>query len=120
MLSYAPGTENQILPLLVAEHIVGSFYRPPGSMEKVGYHIKYLKLPYSEKVWWGESLVNLVNRPQFAKLKPSKFVLTINNLLADLLIRQTFFRQMLETSQFAKLSRHQTFPLYSIRNYPGT
>ena len=36
--------------------------------------------------------------------KPSKLVLTINNLLADLLIRQTFFRQMLETSQFAKLS----------------
>ena len=39
-------------------------------------------------------------------------VLTINNLLADLLIRQTFFRQMLETSQFAKLSPYQTFLLY--------
>ena len=46
--------------------------------------------------------------------KPSKLVLTINNLLADLLIRQTFFRQMLETSQFAKFSPHQTFLLYGI------
>ena len=43
-----------------------------------------LKLPYSGKGWQGESLVNLVNRPQLAKLKPFKLVLTINNLLADL------------------------------------
>ena len=49
----------------------------------------------------GESLAN---HPWFAKLKPSKLVLTINNLLADLLICQTFFRQML------KESIHQTFP----------
>ena len=36
--------------------------------------------------------------------KLSKLVLTINNLLADLLIRhQTFFRLMLKKSQFAKL-----------------
>ena len=41
-------------------------------------------------------------------------VLTINNLLAALLICQTFFRQRLEQSQFAKLSPHQTFPLYGI------
>ena len=40
-------------------------------------------IPYSGKVWWVESLVNLVNRQQFAKLKPSKVVVTINNLLAD-------------------------------------
>ena len=63
-------------------------------------------LPYSVKVWRGESLVNLANRPWFTKLKPSKLVLKVNNLLADLLadllIYQTFFRQMLETSQFAK------------------
>ena len=39
---------------------------------------------------------------------------TINNLLADLLIRQIFFRQMLEKSQFTNLSPHQTFPLYSM------
>ena len=36
--------------------------------------------------------------------KPSKLVLTINNLLADPLIRQTFFCQMLEMSHFAKHS----------------
>ena len=66
-------------------------------------------IPYNGKVLPGESLANLVNCPLFAKLK---LVLTTNNLLADLLIRQTFFRQMLETSQFAKLSPCQTFPLY--------
>ena len=66
------------------------------------------------KFWWGESLANLANRLRFAKLKPSKLVLTINNLLADLLIHQTFPRQMLETSHFAKLFPHQTFPLYGI------
>ena len=59
-------------------------------------------------------MANLANRPQFAKLKPSKLVLTINNLLADVLIQQTFFRQMLETSEFTKLSPCQTFPLYGI------
>ena len=31
-----------------------------------------------------------MNQPWFAKVKPSKLVLTINNLLADLLIHQTF------------------------------
>ena len=65
-------------------------------------------IPYSGKVWQGESLANLANHPQFAKLKPSPLVLTINNLLADLL-----FCQMLETSQITKLSPCQTFPLYS-------
>ena len=35
-------------------------------------------------------MVNLVIHPWFAKLKPSKLILTINNLLPDLLIRQTF------------------------------
>ena len=38
--------------------------------------------------------------------KPSKLVLYNNNLLADLLIRQTFFHQMLEKNQFAKLFRY--------------
>ena len=36
--------------------------------------------------------------------KTSKLVLIINNLLADQLICQIFFCQMLKTSQFAKLS----------------
>ena len=59
--------------------------------------------------------MNLANRPRFAKLKPSRLVFTINNLLADLLFRQAFFRQMLKMSQFAKLSPHHTFPLYGIQ-----
>ena len=62
----------------------------------------------------GESLVNLANRLWFTKLKPSNLVLTIDNLLADLLIHQTFFHQMLKKSQFAKRSPHQTFLLYGI------
>ena len=32
--------------------------------------------------------------------------------MADLFIRQTFFRQTLENSRFAKHSACQTFPLY--------
>ena len=38
----------------------------------------------------------------------------ISNLLANLLIRQTFFYQMLEKSEFAKLFPCQTFLLYGI------
>ena len=49
---------------------------------------KYSK--YSRKVWQEESFVNLVNHQQFAKLKPSKLVVTIDNLFADLFICQTF------------------------------
>ena len=66
--------------------------------------IDYPKIifPYSGKIWQGESLVNLANRPWFSKLKLSKLVLTINNLLADLLIRKMF-----ETSQFTKLPPSQ-------------
>ena len=45
----------------------------------VSYDIKLTHVPYSGKVW------------QFAKLKSS--VVTINNPLADLIIRQTFFCQ---------------------------
>ena len=57
-------------------------------------------------------MANLANCPPYAKLKPSKLVLTINNLLADLLIHQTFFCQVLKTSQFAKLF-HYTVNCYS-------
>ena len=52
-------------------------------------------------------------RPWLTKLTPSKLVLAINILLADLLIRQTFFRQILEKSQFTKFPPRQTFPLYN-------
>ena len=74
---------------------------------------------YSKKVWLGESLVNLANCPWFAKLKPSKLVPTINNLLAGVLIHQTFFHQMLKKSQSAERYLHQTFPLSATqyRNY---
>ena len=50
---------------------------------------------YSRKVWriW-----------QIIHDSSSKLVLTINNLLADLLNHQTFFCQMLGKSQFTKLS----------------
>ena len=73
-----------------------------------------LNVPYSGKVWQGESLANLANRLRFAKLKPSKLVVTIDNPLADLFIRQTFFRQTLEKSRFAKHYARQTFPLYGM------
>ena len=46
------------------------------------------------------------------QLKPPKLVVTINNLLANLLIRQTFFHQMLEKSQFAKLSCYMVHNMY--------
>ena len=71
-------------------------------------------IPYSGKVWLGKSLANLVNRLLFAKLKPSKLIVTIDNPLADLFIRQTFFHQTLENSRFAKHSSYQTFPLYGM------
>ena len=41
--------------------------------------------------------------------KPSTLVVTINNPLADLSIRQTFFRQTPEKSKFTKHSPRQTF-----------
>ena len=68
----------------------------------------------------GTKLASWANRPWFAKLKLSKLVLTTKNLLADLLIPQTFFRQKLKKSQFAKLfptklSRYTVFSnIYTI------
>ena len=47
----------------------------------------------------------------FVKLKLSKLVRTINNLLADPFIGQTFFHQMLEKSQFAKLSLYVVYDM---------
>ena len=80
----------------------------------------YLRVPVAtvmvyrivEKFGGGKSFAY---RPWFTKLKPSKVVLTINNLLVDLLIHQTFFHQRLEKSQFAKLSPWQTSPPYSMQ-----
>ena len=53
-----------------------------------------------------------MNCPWFAKLKPSKLVVAIYNLLANLFNHQTFFRQMLRKSKSTKISPCQTFPLY--------
>jgi len=80
-------------------------------------HVLLYRIPYSRKVWQEESLVNLANREQFAKLKPSKFLLIIITFWLNLFIRQTFFHLMLKTSKFAKLYAHQTFLLYSSDEY---
>ena len=63
-------------------------------------------IPFSRKVWWVESLANLVNRLRFIKLKPSKLVVTISNPLADLFICQTFFWKRINSPNtlLAKLS----------------
>ena len=46
--------------------------------------------------------------------------LTINNFMVDLLIRQTFFSQMLEKSQFAKLFSLPNFPaIQYVFVFPG-
>ena len=71
-------------------------------------------LPYSGKVWRGESLAKLANRMRFAKLKPSKLVVTIDNPLADLFIRQTFSAKRLKRVDSpnilpAKLSRYTVY-----------
>ena len=58
--------------------------------------------------------MNLANRLQFTKLKPSKVVVTIYKPLAGLFIHKFFFCQTFEKSKFAKHSPHQTFPLYGI------
>ena len=75
-------------------------------------YITLLKGVSKQDTVWRETLANLANHSWFAKLKLSKLVLIINNLLADLLIHQTFFRQMLETSQLANIFPCQSFPPY--------
>ena len=70
------------------------------------------ELPYSGKVWQGESLADLVNRQRFTIPKPSKLVVIIITLWLYLSIRQTFPHQILRKSKFTKVSPCQTFPLY--------
>ena len=71
------------------------------------------QIPYSIKVWQVEE--SLANHLRFAKVKPSKVV--VNNPMANLFIRQTFFCQTLEKSKFAtKFSARKTFPLYGKLN----
>ena len=58
-------------------------------------------IPHSGKgVWRGE--VRRIVSDSFAKLKPSKLV--VNNLLTDLLIRQTFFAKCLKRVNSPNLS----------------
>ena len=64
----------------------------------------------------GKSLANLANRSWFAELKSFKLALTINYLLADLLICQ-FYHQICKNSNFIKLPCHTVvcnllYPLY--------
>ena len=52
---------------------------------------RHSDIPYSQKAWRVESLANMANHLQFAKLKPLKLVVSMNNLLVDLFIHRTFF-----------------------------
>ena len=67
-------------------------------------------LPYSGKVWQEESLANLVNCQWFAKLKLSKIEVIIIILWLNLFVRQTFPRQTLKKSKFAKVYPPSNFP----------
>ena len=76
----------------------------------------YSYVPYSGIVWRGE---NLANRLRFAKLKPSKLLVTIDNPLADLFIPQAFSAKRLKrvySPNFlpAKLSRYTVLCIYRI------
>ena len=62
------------------------------------------KLLYSRKVWRGGKFDDFGELSVIHQTKTIRLVLTINNLLADLLIHQTFFCQRLKKSQFTKLS----------------
>ena len=73
-------------------------------------------LLYSGKVWMRNvSRIWQIVHDSIAKLKPSKLVLTIYNLLADLLIRQPFFCQMLERVNSPNFPP-QTFMVYGMLN----
>ena len=65
----------------------------------------------------GKSLANLANFLWYTKLQPSNLVLTIDNLLADGLIRQTLisFAKCLKRVDFAKLSRY-IYMVYATTN----
>ena len=97
----------------VSKSVLLQLWKVQWTISCLGGKIERVKMTTSWSVsgtaYW-ESLANLANHLWFAKLKSSKLVLTINNLLADLLIHQTFFHQRLEQSQFAKLTPLPNFP----------
>ena len=69
-----------------------------------------------QECFMGGKFGNLVNHQQFAKLKPSKLVVIINNVLANL-ASYSFAKLVLPKSllsTFAKRYHHQTFPLYGM------
>ena len=70
-------------------------------------------LPYSGKVWQGERLVNILYLSIWRKK-----VWWINSSAKGLLIVTTNLDSfsLANLRRFAKLSTHQTFPLYGIRN----
>ena len=64
------------------------------------------------------NLANLANHQQFAKSKPSKLVVKIDNLIADLFIYQTFFAKVFihplsPNINAAKLSHYMVLLLYT-------
>ena len=65
-------------------------------MNHLQSHTRQSEVLYSGKVWQVESLANLANCLRFAKLKPSKVVVTINNFMADLFNCQTFSAKCLK------------------------
>ena len=75
-----------------------------------------VEVPYTGNVCQEESLANLMNHQRFGKLKPSKLVATIYNLLTNPFIHQTFF-QNLYPSTFTNHYLYQTFLLYSVPNF---
>jgi len=67
-------------------------------------------IPYSRKVWLEESLAN---HERFAKLKSSKYLLTIITFWLNLFIRQTFFAKCSKRVNSPNFTpRQQTFLLY--------
>ena len=77
------------------------------------------RIPYSGKVWWVESLANLANCLQFAKLKPSKVVPTINNPSMIYSFAKLFSAKHLKRANSpnilpAKLSHYMIFHIHSL------
>ena len=70
-------------------------------------------MPYSGKVWWVESLMNLANHLRFAKLKPSKFVLIIITFLTESIHLPNFSSPNAQNEKSCQFFPSQTSPLYS-------
>ena len=65
---------------------------------------------YSRKVWQGK-FGKFGESSMIHQTKTIQISIYNKHLLADLLIRQTYFCQMLEKSQFVKLSRYMVISL---------